>query len=929
MVQAIATQTFYVHPINGNDRNPGDATRPFRSLTRALRRATAGAVIQLAEGRYTTQNGERFPLVVPEGVWVQGQQAERGRAVVLEGGGNYMSPTFARQNIAIQMEDGSGLQGVTVVNRNQRGTGVWVESTAPAIAHCTFRNCGREGILTTGNANPQITDSSFIQNAASGVSFTRNTKGEIRRNLFQQTGYGIAINDNAAPLLTENRVLSNRAGIVISGSARPVLRNNLVESNTADGLVVMNNAVPDLGQSQDPGGNLFRRNGESDARNTSAAPLISVGNELNPTRVDVNGTSGSRGVEFRATTVNTQIQTAIPRPQPAPPDPAPDPSPPPTPTPTPPPDGPDGQGLSDIQGHWAEPFIRALVARDIISGYPDGSFRPEDTINRAQYAALISQAFDLPDRRSASGFVDVPAEFWAAGAIARAERMGFIAGFPDGSFRPADTLSRVQTVVSLVNGLALIGGMPEVLAVYRDRAEIPTYASVPVAIATQKRIVANHPDISRFEPNLPVSRAEIAVMVYQSLVVTGQARALASPYIVMPPAAAVSFSDITGHWAEGFIRGLAGQEFISGFLDGRFRPDNFISRAQYAALLVNTFMPLPKRPPTTFRDVPDNHWAADAIQRAYRGGLLSGNVDGTFRPDQNILRIEVLLSLVNGLNLPPGDPEMVNRYSDRASIPSVARPAVASATLNRLVVNYPNLNRLNPINPATRADVSAMVYQSLVYWGRSPSLPSPYIVSPSSNPTNSTPGGSSPETMLLIVIDPGHGGRDPGAIGINSLKEADVNLAIALETVRILGSLNLRVVLTRNDDRTLSLEDRVAIAEQVNAAAFVSIHANSAGLARPNVNGTETYYYPGSGASKTIATAIQSSIVQSLQVVDRGVKTANFFVLRNTSMPSVLVETGFITGAQDAARLVNTTFQSQMARAIVVGIVQSMKQPVG
>ena len=86
MVQAIATQTFYVHPINGNDRTPGDATRPFRSLTRALRRASAGAVIQLAEGRYTTQNGERFPLVVPEGVWVQGQQAERGKAVVLEGG---------------------------------------------------------------------------------------------------------------------------------------------------------------------------------------------------------------------------------------------------------------------------------------------------------------------------------------------------------------------------------------------------------------------------------------------------------------------------------------------------------------------------------------------------------------------------------------------------------------------------------------------------------------------------------------------------------------------------------------------------------------------------------------------------------------------------------------------------------------------------
>lgn len=928
MVQAIATKTFHVHPVNGNDRNPGDAARPFRSLTRALRRASAGVVIQLAEGRYSTQNGERFPIVIPAGVWVLGQEAERGKAVVLEGGGNFMSPTFARQNIAIQMEDGAGLQGLTVSNRNQRGTGVWIESTAPAIAQCTFRNCGREGILTTGSANPQITDSSFIQNAASGISLTRNTKGEIRRNLFQQTGYGIAISDNAAPLLTENRVLENRAGIVISGSARPVLRNNLVERNSADGLVVMNNAVPDLGQSQDPGGNLFRRNGESDARNTSAVPLISVGNELNPTRVDVNGTSGSRGVEFRATTVNTQIQTAIPRPQPAPPAPAPEPAPAPTPAPTPPSPS-DGQGLSDIQSHWAETFIRALVERNIISGYPDGTFRPEATINRAQYAALIAQAFDLPDRRAASGFVDVPAEFWAAAAIARAERMGFIAGFPDGSFRPAEPLSRVQTVVSLVNGLALIGGTPEVLAVYRDRAEIPTYASVPVAIATQKRLSVNHPDASRFEPSLPISRAEIAVMVYQSLVVTGQARAIGSPYIVMPPSAAVSFSDIGGHWAEDFIRALAGQEFISGFMDGRFRPENPMNRAQYAALLVNTFMPLPKRPPTTFQDVPDNHWAADAIQRAYRGRLLSGNVDGTFRPDQNILRIEVLLSLVNGLDLPPGDPELVNRYSDRASIPSVARPAVASATLNRLVVNYPNLARLNSVAPATRADVSAMVYQSLVYWGRSPAIASPYIVNPNSNPTDPNPGDPSPDTAPLIVIDPGHGGRDPGAIGINSLKETDVNLAIALETARVLGSLKLRVVLTRNDERTLALEDRVAIAEQVNASAFVSIHANSAGLDRPNINGVETYHYPGSEAGEKIATAIQNSITQSLQVVDRGVKTANFFVLRNTSMPATLVETGFVTGAQDAARLVNPTFQEQMARAIAMGVFQSVKQPVG
>ncbi|MBD2154628.1 MULTISPECIES: S-layer homology domain-containing protein [unclassified Leptolyngbya] len=927
MVQATVTQTLYVNPVSGDDRGSGSQSAPYKTLTRALRRATSGTLIRLVPGRYGAANGETFPLELGAGVQIFGELANRGQSVVFEGGGDFLSPIFARQNTALRMGNGATVQGITVTNRNPRGTGIWVEDGAGAIANCTFLNCGREGILTTGNANVSITDSTFQGNAASGISLTRNSKGELRRNLFQQTGYGIAISDTAAPLLTENRVINNRAGIVISGSARPVLRNNQVEGNQADGLVVMNNAVPDLGQPQDPAGNIFRRNGESDVRNASAAPLLSVGNDLSPTRVNVNISGSSQGVEFQASEVNEQIRTVIPRPVPAPPTEQPPVTPPP-PT-TPPPTQPSPGTLPDVVGHWAEPFIRALVERSLIGGYPDGTFKPEISINRAQYAALIARAFTLPDRRSSSSFVDVPANFWAAEAIAKAEAMGFIVGFPDGTFRPTQNLTRVQATVSLVGGLELSGSTPETLNVYRDRAEIPTYATVPVAIATQKRLVVNHPDPSRFEPLIDITRAEIAVMIYQALVATGKARAIGSPYIVMPSAAAVSFSDVRSHWGEDFVRGLASQGFISGFEDGRFQPDGPITRAQYAAIMVNAFNPVPERAVMPFSDVPENHWAATAIQRAYRGRLLSGNADGTFRPDQNILRIEVILSLVNGLKLPTGAPTLVERYRDRDTIPSVAHTSVASATANNLVVSYPDVTQLNPTRAATRAEVSAMVYQALVYWGRSPAIPSPYIVTPTTTPPDSGTPTSSSDTTPLIVIDPGHGGTDTGSIGLNYLLEKNVNLAIALETARILQEFKFRVLLTRKDDRVLALEERVAIAEQAKADLFISIHANSAGSDHPEVNGTETYHYPNSTEGAELAQSIHNNITQAIETTNRGVKTANFLVLRQTTMPAVLVETGFVTGAADAPRLANPTFQNTVARAIAVGAFQFLEDPVG
>lgn len=117
--------------------------------------------------------------------------------------------------------------------------------------------------------------------------------------------------------------------------------------------------------------------------------------------------------------------------------------------------------------YWAQPFIERLAAQNIISGYPDGTFRPEQPLDRDEFAALIREAFNQNEVRkipSGSVFKDVPNGYWAAPAIEEAYEAGFMRGFPGGFFQPREEVSRVQALVSLVNGLNLSSGSPQATA---------------------------------------------------------------------------------------------------------------------------------------------------------------------------------------------------------------------------------------------------------------------------------------------------------------------------------------------------------------------------------------------------------------------------------------------------------------------------------
>src|SRR5919199_5312460 len=650
--------TIYVNPASGKDTGAGSSSAPFKTLTNALQKAVAGTTIQLAAGTYNAAGGEVFPLLIPAGVMVLGDEPSKGKGILIVGSGQYVSPTFASQNVTLHVESNAQLRGITVTNPVKLGTAVWIESTAPLIANNTFTGCGREGVFVTGTAKPLIFDNVFIANASSGVFLVRNAKGEVRRNVCQKTGYGIAISDSAAPLISDNKLLENSTGIFLSRGARPVLRRNLIEKNTSGGLLVTGEARPDLGSTQDPAGNILRNNGSADLQNSTSLTLVSVGNQLNPTQI-------------QGPVVLRSAQVPAPMLGPA--------------------------QFSDLGSHWATAFIQGLVSKGLIRGFPDGTFKPEASVTRAEYAAIIAKTFDLPRQRGTSGvFADVAVDFWAAAAISQAAGMGFVSGFPDGTFRPLQNLTRVQALVSLVSGLGMTGGNPNLLLSYSDRAQIPSYATVAVSTATQRRLVVNYPKTNQLEPKRSITRAEVAAWIYQALVATGRADAIASPYIVNPDPYNPSFADIQEHWAANFIRPLGSLNLVSGFADGSFKPDTPINRAQYAALVVKVFNPTSIRPVAQFIDIPADFWALPVITQAYCGGFLSGFPDQTFRPQQNLRRLELIASLVSGLSLPSADVKVLEIYEDRDSIPAYAKSAVAAATQAGIVVSYPNLKLLQP-----------------------------------------------------------------------------------------------------------------------------------------------------------------------------------------------------------------------------------------
>ncbi|WP_414513221.1 DUF1565 domain-containing protein [Nostoc sp. PCC 9305] len=498
IAQAPATAAaIYVNPATGADRAGAGTTSaaPYKSISFALSQAQAGAVIQLAPGNYNQESGETFPLLLKPGVTLRGDEATKGQAILITGGGFYTSRTFAQQNITILAGQDTTITGVTVTNPNSRGTAVWVESTNPIIKNSTFTNSAREGVFVTGTGNPKVEGNLFVQNKGNGISIAKTAQGEIRNNLFQDTGFGLAIGGTSTPLIVENQIIENQDGLFISESAKPVLRKNVIQNNKRDGVVATVSALPDLGTNENPGGNLIRNNTRYDVNNaTKTGQILAIGNDIDQKKIfgSVNFVAGSVDV---------------------------------------PPGGP--VAFKDVPAnYWAKTYIEALASQNIIAGFPDGSFKPNDPVTRAQFATIVTKALTPPTKRAAIKFKDVASNFWAYAAIQSAYQSEFVSGYPDGTFKPQQQIPRVQALVALANGLGLTASNQNVLSFYTDAAQIPNYAIAPVAAATARQLVINYPTVKQLNPNRQATRAEVAAFVYQALVNAGRAQPIPSSYLV-------------------------------------------------------------------------------------------------------------------------------------------------------------------------------------------------------------------------------------------------------------------------------------------------------------------------------------------------------------------------------------------------------------
>lgn len=203
---------------------------------------------------------------------------------------------------------------------------------------------------------------------------------------------------------------------------------------------------------------------------------------------------------------------------------------------------------------------------------------------------------------------------------------------------------------------------------------------------------------------------------------------------------------------------------------------------------------------------------------------------------------------------------------------------------------------------------------------------------------------------MKIIIDPGHGGHDSGAIGPSGLKEKDVVLAISLRLVELLAPFNAGVKLTRVHDRSLPLDERISFANSSGAALLLSIHCNS--FTAPNAGGVEIWHsYRGEFGdrhyeeAKRIAGILQRQLVLDTGLLNRGIKTRlveqkdsplygldYYAITRKANCPAMIVELGFISNPAEEALLGSKEFREKVARSLANGLIQALglntgKQP--
>jgi len=233
---------------------------------------------------------------------------------------------------------------------------------------------------------------------------------------------------------------------------------------------------------------------------------------------------------------------------------------------------------------------------------------------------------------------------------------------------------------------------------------------------------------------------------------------------------------------------------------------------------------------------------------------------------------------------------------------------------------YVNDNYLAPLGRIKKINDMLHVRSSLEQQIRSELIKTEIktVVPMPPKPVEKAPAARPSVSGRTIVIDPGHGGKDPGAVNSSGYEEKTVNLDVALQIAQILRDKGLRVIITRNNDEFIELEERADIANRNRADIFISIHSDSS--ATSSKNGFTLYVErSSSGASTKLANAIDSRMAQT-GIGSNGVRNADYRVLTHTGCPAILIELGYLSNYWEAKQLKNKDMQRKLAMAITDGI---------
>ena len=411
---------------------------------------------------------------------------------------------------------------------------------------------------------------------------------------------------------------------------------------------------------------------------------------------------------------------------------------------------------------------------------------------------------------------------------------------------------------------------------------------------------------TKFSPDTYMTRAHAAMMIGKAIQMNGDQ-------------GPTRFSDVSsGHIASGYINEAVSRKIINGYSNGTFKPDQTLKRGEMASLIARAF---------GYRSTT----VTDAARELMDKGISKGTGKGAFGTEDLMKRGDFSVFLARAVNAefrvgatPMPSTSMYVNVDESTSLNMRKGPSTAYVTTKQLFAGY-QIGALYQVGEWAYVKVGNDYgfLHSAFLSSTQPSVSNVKdpidLIEPAPSEKPSV-GGKKPLDQVVVIIDPGHGGKDPGGAGFG-LSEKNIVLDTSLRIKKYFEQTPIKVKLTRETDVFVELADRVRFASKNNGDTFISVHTNAF---NGKASGLETYYYkaaknPNVVQSIKLATYIQNRMLQAWALPNRKVQNKSLHVTRENTMPATLLEIGFIDNKVDNAYLASPSHREKMAKAIFLG----------